>query len=84
MARKDKLIGKLQQSSRIFTWDELVSLLQSLGYKPVKPGKTAGSRRRFSHPDHGLISLHQPHPGNELKKYQIDQIVEVLVQEGLI
>ena len=84
MARRDKLIGKLRAQPRDFTWDELVSLLKSLGYKSVKPGKTAGSRRRFIHADHGLISLHQSHPGNALKKYQMDQIIEVLEQEGLL
>lgn len=84
MARKDKLIEKLRRHPRDFTWDELVSLLKSLGYKFIKPGKTTGSRRRFLHPDHGVICLHQPHPGNVLKKYQADQILEVLEQEGLI
>ncbi|NKB70957.1 MAG: addiction module toxin, HicA family [Candidatus Latescibacteria bacterium] len=84
MARQEKLIAKLRQKSSDFTWGDLVSLLKGLGYKQVKPGKTAGSRRRFLHPDHGFISLHQPHPGNLLKKYQLIQIIEVFEQEGLI
>ena len=84
MARRDKLIEKLRRHPRDFTWDELVSLLKSLGYKFIKSGKTTGSRRHFLHPDHGVICLYQPHPGNVLKKYQVDQILEVLEQEGLI
>jgi hypothetical protein len=28
--------------------------------------------------------LHKPHPNNELKIYQIKQLIDVLEQEGLI
>jgi len=31
-----------------------------------------------------MISLHQPHPGNELKGYQVELVIEVLTEEGLI
>jgi len=30
-----------------------------------------------------MISLHQPHPGNELKDYQVELVLETLSQEGL-
>jgi predicted RNA binding protein YcfA (HicA-like mRNA interferase family) len=69
---------------RDFTWEELSSLLRKLGYKEARTGKTAGSRRRFVHATAATISLHKPHPGNELKRYQVDQLIDTLKQEGLI
>jgi len=84
MARRGKLLQRLQQRPRNFTWDELVRMLRGLGYTEAKPGKTGGSRRRFVHPSYPVISLHKPHPGNTLKVYQINQIIQMLRQEGLI
>lgn len=34
--------------------------------------------------DHPTISLHRPHPRSVLKRYQVEQIEEVLRGEGLI
>ena len=85
MAKRDKLLEKLQRRPRDFTWDELRRLLRRLGFEQVKGGKTSGSRRRFVHRASGLaISLHQPHPEKELKRYQIDQLLEFLHREGFI
>jgi len=85
VARRDKLIERLQQRPRDFTWDELVRLLSSLGFEPVKGGKTGGSRQRFIHSSSGVvISLHRPHPHKELKRYQLDQILETLQAEGFL
>ena len=84
MSRKDKLLARLQQRPKDFTWDELAALLNSLGYKQAKPGKTGGSRRRFVHPTAPTITLHKPHPKNILKMYIIDDILEVLKQEGML
>lgn len=84
MSRKDKLIAKLKDRPKDFTWDELGRLLNALGYAEAKPGKTSGSRRRFVHDTAATISLHQPHPRNELKGYQVDLVLDVLSQEGLI
>lgn len=85
MTRKDKLIERLQQRPRNFTWDELVRLLLSLGFEQVKGGKTGGSRQRFVQVSSGVvISLHRPHPHKELKGYQIDQIIETLQTEGFL
>ena len=85
MAKRNKLLNRLRQRPRDFTWDELVRLLGRLGFEAVKSGKTSGSRHRFVHSTSGLtISLHKPHPGNELKRYQLDQLLEFLTQEGMI
>lgn len=50
----------------------------------AQQGNTGGSRRRFVHDTHAAINLHKPHPGNELKKYQMTQIITHLKGEGLI
>ena len=84
MSRRSKLVQRLQQRPRDFTWDELVRLLTGFGYRQARPGRTGGSRRRFVHPLHPTIILHRPHPRNTLKMYQIYQVVEILQTEGLI
>jgi len=84
MSRKEKLILKFQQRPENFTWDELVSLLKYLGYREIKTGKTGGSRRRFIHNSAATITLHKPHPQNILKRYAVDQVLDILKQEEMI
>lgn len=84
MGRKEKLIARLQQRPKDFTWDELTNLLKSLGYEQKKPKKTAGSRRRFVHPKAPTITLHRPHPHRVVKMYVINDILELLRREGMI
>lgn len=84
MTKKEKLISRLLQRPKDFTWDELSGLLKSLGYREVKMGRTGGSRRRYIHPSSAPITLHKPHPQNILKRYALDQIIEVLRQEELL
>ena len=84
MSRKEKLIARLNQKPKGFTWHELIALLKALGYKPSKTGKTGGSRRRFIHPTAPPIILHKPHPDNVIKRYIIHDILETLEREGLI
>lgn len=84
MSRKQKLIAKLKSKPKDFTWNELVTLLKALGYRELRRGSTGGSRRRFAHETAAMISLHRPHPRPELKAYQLDLVLETLVQEELI
>ena len=84
MSRRDKLLNRLQKRPKDFTWDELTSLLKSLGYRESKTGKTGGSRRRFVHNSAPTIALHKPHPQNILKRYAIDQILDILQQEDML
>jgi predicted RNA binding protein YcfA (HicA-like mRNA interferase family) len=84
MDRHDKLLERFRRRPRDFTWEELTTLLRRLGFRQVRPGRTAGSRRRFIHPDGCVISLHEPYPARILKRYQIDQIIETLEREGLL
>ncbi len=60
-------------------------LLKGFGYKEMKTGKTAGSRVAFiSNKNSHIIRLHRPHPGNIMKKYQMDLVEEALRAKGMI
>lgn len=84
MSRRDKLIARLRSRPKDFTWEELVRLLESLGYAEARAGKTGGSRRRFLHPTAPMVALHRPHPGNIVKMYVMDDVIRMLTEEGLI
>ncbi len=84
MSRKAKLIARFRTQPRDFTWDELVRLLRYLGYEEIAAGKTGGSRRRFEDESGHPIYLHKPHPGNIVKKYVINGLIEELKHEGKI
>ena len=82
MTKSEKLQQRLLDVERAFTWQELRVLLLQLGYVQHEG---AGSRVKFDNgnPDH-LLSLHKPHPGNELKRYVRRQLIEKLRSGGLI
>ena len=84
MTRKEKLLAKLKRRPKDFSWNELTALLRGFGYKEFKPGKSGGSRRRFIHATAPPIILHKPHPDNDLKRYIIDYVIEILEREGMI
>ena len=80
MSKVDKLIMRLLSYPKDFTYNELKKLLASFGYHEVQG---AGSRVYFSKGNH-KIKLHKPHPGNILKNYQLNLIIEELTAKGLI
>lgn len=78
MAKTDKLLTKLQRKPPPvdFTWQELTSVLTALGCEVING---AGSRRKFYHTQtKRMLSLHEPHPNPELKRYMIAQAVEFI------
>ncbi|MBI5814081.1 MAG: type II toxin-antitoxin system HicA family toxin [Nitrospinae bacterium] len=81
MSKREKLVGRFKNEPPDFTWQELVTMLKGMGYR-LSIG--AGSRRRFVHGDFPPICLHEPHPSNILKRYQIGQIKEALEENNLI
>ncbi len=84
MAKIDKLIERLLSEPMDFTWDELQKVLSHFGYEELKRGKTGGSRRKFADEQKHIISLHKPHPGNILKRYQVEDVVSSLKEKGKI
>lgn len=82
MGKKDKLLLSLANARKVFAWNELSSLLVSLGY--VKK-EMAGSRVRFYHKEKdALLLLHKPHPENEIKGGALKLVKEHLKNEGFL
>jgi predicted RNA binding protein YcfA (HicA-like mRNA interferase family) len=84
MAQAEKIIEKIKAkpAPNNIKWDELVVALKHLGYKEIT---NSGSRRKFFNVEmNNLISLHRPHPGNEVKPCFIKQVREKLEEIGLI
>ena len=84
MGKKEKLIQRLKSKPKDFSFDEAETLLGYLSYSRSNKGRTSGSRVMFTSENHAPILMHKPHPNNELKGYQVQQLVELLQQEGLI
>ncbi|MDN3515945.1 MAG: type II toxin-antitoxin system HicA family toxin [Candidatus Brocadia sp.] len=85
MSRFEKLLKRFLSKPKDFTYDELTRLLAGLGYEKASTGKTTGSRVAFVNSEtRHIIKLHRPHPGSELKRYQLDDIEETLRDKGAI
>ena len=83
MGKKEKLIKRLKTRPNDFTFDELETLLLSMGFEKSNKGKTSGSRVLFKR-DNLPIDIHKPHPNNNILNYQIKKILMLLEKEGLI
>ncbi|NOT37714.1 MAG: type II toxin-antitoxin system HicA family toxin [Saprospiraceae bacterium] len=85
MSKFQKILDRIINGSGTITYTELIYVLSKLGYKEIKTGKTSGSRVAFYNDNKKLlIRLHKPHPGNELKDYQIKLICAHLEQNKLL
>ena len=85
MSKRDKLIERLLDRPSDFTYDEAGTLLSRLGYREDNRGHTSGSRVAFVNiKTNHIIRLHKPHPTNILKMYQIDELIEILRNQGVI
>lgn len=85
MGKVEKLLKRFLSAPKDFTYNELKRLLENLGYKEAKSGKTAGSRVAFiNHETKHIIRLHKPHPRPEIKQYQLKYIEDELRNKGVI
>ncbi|MDR1292092.1 MAG: type II toxin-antitoxin system HicA family toxin [Clostridiales Family XIII bacterium] len=82
--RIEKLIERLKSRPKTFKYSDAKRVLEHFGYQEDTGGKTSGSYVQFVHSEHAPISLHKPHPGNELKAYLVRYIAEQLEAEGLM
>jgi hypothetical protein len=83
MSRRNKILQRFLAKSADFSFNEMSKLLKGFGYEEIKAGKTAGSRLAFINRRSGhIIRLHKPHPGNALKRYQLDFLEEELRAKG--
>jgi hypothetical protein len=82
MTKFEKLITRFQTRPKDFTYNELRRMLSGFGYTE---SQGSGSRVLFFNEKlkHN-IKLHRPHPGNILKSYQIDLVLNELKSNNLI
>ena len=74
----------MKSKPKDMTFQEIETLLRYLSYERSDKGRTSGSRVMFVSETHPPILLHKPHPRKELLAYQINQLLEILKQEGLL
>ena len=85
MSKEEKLIKRFLSKPKDFTYNELRKLLFNFGYEESQSGKTSESRVAFINiRTNHIIRLHKPHPNNELKIYQIEQLIEELQSRRLL
>lgn len=85
MSRRDKALRRFLSRPADLRFDEMSRLLKDLGYEEIKSGKTSGSRVAYLNKLSGhIIRLHRPHPGNIVKRYQMEMIEDALRARGLI
>lgn len=83
MSQKEKLISRLLQTPKDFSFDELKALLRTFGY--TFDGSRSGSRVSFFNEEKkSVIILHKPHPGSIIKPYQLKQVIEKLKEVDLL
>lgn len=84
MSKKTKLLLRLQERPKTFTWDEAVTLMKACNFDLMKaPG--GGSARRFIHKTTRVkVRLHEPHPQNTLLPYMLEALEEGLRNAGEI
>jgi hypothetical protein len=85
MSIHEKLKSRLRKKPSDFSFKELRTLLNGLGYVESQGGQTSGSRVTFFNKKlNHIIKLHRPHPGNILKNYQVKQLVDTLINQILL
>lgn len=85
MSKLEKQIKRLQSKPKDFTYDELKNILNNLGFDENNRGKTSGSRVVFENKDFNKkIEIHKPHPKNIIKIYQINEVLRLLKEWGIL
>lgn len=82
MGTMDKLFKRFLAKPKDFTFDELKRLLQSFEYleEQGSVSRVVFINKILNH----KIKLHKPHPGNILKRYQIDLVEQELANKNLL
>ena len=82
MSKIDKLINRLLDKPKDFTFDEMVTLLSYYGYE-LKQGSGSGVKF-IKEGSNEVINFHRPHPDGTLKRYILDQVIEKLRKDNLL
>ena len=78
MSKRGKALQRLLSGPSDYTWSELISVMEAMGYQLKTTG---GSSRKFVRLDAAFF-IHEPHPRKVLKPYQARGVVAFLRQEG--
>lgn len=85
MSKIDKLKIRLKSEPKDFTYQEVRTLLTSLGFVEYTKGKTSGSRVKFYRAsDKKVYMLHKPHPSNIVSICDVKDLIEFLRELGEI
>ena len=85
MTKKDKLLVRFLSIPKDFTFDELSTLLKSMGFEIENKGKTSGSRVAFVHVNFNKHKfIHKPHPGKIIKSVYLRNIIIDLTLKQII
>ena len=87
MGKLDNLLQKLcsKPTPANFRYSELRKVMSYFGYIESNKGATSGSRVIFYHPKpKAVFLLHKPHPGDEMVKASVEQVVNFLRRHGHI
>ena len=85
MGTLEKALKRLYSKPKDYTYSEAKSLLQHFGFEESNKGKTSGSRVRFYRKRDGKATmLHKPHPGNIMKLYMVEDLIDFIVELGVI
>ena len=82
MSRIDKLINRLLDKPKDFTFDEMITLLSYYGYE-LKQGSGSGVKF-IKEGSNEVINFHRRHPDGILKRYILDQVIEKLRKDSLL
>jgi hypothetical protein len=79
------LIKRFRALPKDFTFDEMIRLFGAFGFEVDNKGGTSGFRLALINRDKGLsYNMHRPHPDNTIKMYVMRQVMEFMVENGLI
>jgi len=84
MSQIEKLIKKFRSKPKDFKYSELVTVLRHLGYQEDNGGKTTGSAVHFVNESDESITIHKPHPGDEVPPPTLKRVLKYLAVRGKI
>jgi hypothetical protein len=85
MAKYEKLLKRLLNNPKDFTFGEIETVLSGFGFRLSNAGSTSGSAVRFINKKTGqIIRLHKPHPSPVIKQYLVKFIIDELKQGGYL
>ena len=81
MSKKSRLLQRLCERPKDFTWDEACALMRQCGFQLHK---RPGSSRMFVHvTTRQKVGLHEPHESS-LKPYAVEALIAALQEAGEI